>query len=124
LIEPQSCGPFDAAIGTTGISEVGEICGGGGTCGKTESAHFVWYGAPPIIFLPMPAEFPGGFARDMNSSRQVVGQMSEMSSAFGRAYLHHNGTTTDLGWFPDHFYSEADGISEDGVICGTSWHPY
>ena len=123
-IQPDPCGFFYPILGTHGMSESGDICGGGGTCGKTQSAHFVWYGQQPIIYLPIPPMFPSGWAVDINSSRQVVGNMAPSGSSFGRAYVHHNGTTVDLGWLPEHFYSEAAGISEDGVACATSWGPF
>lgn len=119
---PQSCGLFGwPGMAAFGMSESGEVCGAGGTCAKFQSAGFAWYGAYPLYYLPMPEGFSGG-PFDINSARQMVGHMIPNGSSLPyHAFFHENGTTIDLGWLPGHSYSEAVGITDDGVVCATSW---
>jgi probable HAF family extracellular repeat protein len=120
IIPGSNCGFFYSPIGATGISEIGEISGGGGTCAKFQSAGFAWYGALPLVYLPMP---PGlaGTPLDINSSRQFAGYMSIAAGGGAyRAFFHQNGVTVDLGTLPGDNQSQAHAINESGAIVGTS----
>ena len=122
IYNPQTCWWGHPGIGVTNISDAGEICGGGGTCRKLESAGYAWFGGASLYYLPMP---PGlfGLPLDINSKRQIAGKLTDSDFNLYRAFLFQDGVTSELGMLSGHYQSEAMGITEDGVVCGTSWSP-
>jgi probable HAF family extracellular repeat protein len=97
-----------------GISPSGMIVGFSHSEMNRTRQAVVWLNGasePPIAITP--SGVPNGYAYDVNSAGEVVGE-----GAAG-AFVWRDGVMTSLG-SPLFWYSEARGINEAGVIVGTT----
>jgi probable HAF family extracellular repeat protein len=123
IIQPPACGSsWFPSIGTAGLNEDGDIVGARSGCGDTDGGAYSWYDGSPMINLQ--ALMPPGMVAtvfDINSSRQIVGDMLHFSGGGDySAILIHNNIVTPLGMLSGHTYARAFAISEQGVIAGYS----
>ena len=97
---------FDVAVGYSANTQVGPVLACRWVDGKVES-----------LGLP---QGPGGKANGVNDRGQIVGYMGSLPAGNlpSEAFLWHNGVTTPLGKPRGATNSNANAISNTGIICG------
>lgn len=116
IVEVPGCGLFPWANNAEGFFT------GSFRCGLGQSHAFGWFGG--FLSLPSPAGTTMSEAHGMNDDRIIVGCLEITDDGFGDlAFVFDSLGTRTLGVLPDHFRSEANAVSADGVIVGFSASP-
>jgi uncharacterized membrane protein len=121
ILHGLDCQILPSVAVATGISGVGEICGGFSDCNKG-GYPAVWLGQEPWITLTLPPDVPGLNLVEINSRRQLAANIDYGIGANPRAayYDFSSRTLINLGVLPGGNLSESHAINEDAVVCGYS----
>jgi probable HAF family extracellular repeat protein len=107
-----------APFGSEAVSANGSVVVGNITSGGTEAATWINGTITPLGFLPGCSSPCSSSATAVSPDGSVVAGYASTSTGAIEAVTWANGTITALGYLPNDDFSEAFGVSANGVVVG------